>query len=335
MSAQLPDDETNRWATRFDERLPIYEKLRTEVDSAMEEALVEVGLKIHDYRSRLKERKSFLEKVTVKGYADPFRDMHDFVGARVVCLFLDDLATVDKLIRTTFLVVGHEDKTSNSSTEVFGYRAVHYDCQILPSQRGRIYEPIKAITFEIQVRTILQDAWASVEHYLGYKGSNSVPDESKRDFGALVGLFHLADKTFQQIKHASAKLDIAAEVAEQEAAKHRAHKGSAADAADVTINRSTLKAFLRQTFSDRRASDDATYSDFVEELTNSGVNGIETLRRLLVQGESAAEQAEVIDPPPSIDGEPSQYTDVGLARIAMDVAFPGFKEARFQKDRMA
>ncbi|WNG88495.1 hypothetical protein C6A87_004435 [Mycobacterium sp. ITM-2016-00317] len=330
MSAQLPDGDLDTWAATFDDRQPVYARLRSEVDSAMQEALDGQGLKIHYYTSRLKERRSFLEKVTRKGYADPFRDMHDFVAARVVCLFLDDLAIVDGLIRKTFLVVSHEDKTNSSSTEVFGYRAVHYDCQILPNQRGRIYEPIKAITFEIQVRTILQDAWASVEHYLGYKGSNSVPIESKRDFGALVGLFHLADKTFQQIKHASAQLDRDAEVAVKEVAEHGSQEGSVGNVSDVAINRSTLKAFLRQTFPDRRPSDDATYSDFVEELTKSDVSGINDLRRLLSRGKRVAEQAEANDPPPSIDGEPSQYTDVGLARIAMDVAFPGFKEARFR-----
>jgi ppGpp synthetase/RelA/SpoT-type nucleotidyltranferase len=233
------------------------------------EALGVRELKIHYYTSRLKERRSFLEKVARKGYADPFKEMHDFVGARVVCLFLDDLAIIDDLIRKTFLVVGHEDKTSSSSTEVFGYRAVHYDCQILPSQRGRLYDPIKSITFEVQVRTILQDAWASVEHYLGYKGSSSVPDESKRDFGALVGLFHLADKTFQQIKYASARLDRAAENTVKEAAEQ---EGLAADSAGIAINRSTLKAFLRQTYPDREISDDATYSDFVEELSAASRN---------------------------------------------------------------
>jgi hypothetical protein len=259
--------------------------------------------------------------------------MHDFVGARVVCLFLDDLQILDNIIRETFLVIGYEDKTNSSSAEVFGYQAVHYDCQILPNQRGRYYEPIKAITFEIQVRTILQDAWASVEHYLGYKGNNSVPDESKRDFGALVGLFHLADKTFQQIKYTSARLDSDAETVMRRVSASGQSTGVAADVADVSINRSTVKALLRQLFPEHRASDDLSYSDFVEELTQSDIIGVSRLSQLLMQEKEAAEACEAKDPPPSIDGNPSKYTDVGVARIAMDLALPHFKEARFRMNR--
>jgi putative GTP pyrophosphokinase len=331
MTAELPESRLEAWTAKFDDRQPIYKKLLGEVDSALTEAIAAQGLKIHHYSSRIKERDSFREKVGRKRYGDPFRDMHDLVGARVVCLFLEDLAKIDKIIRRTFEVMRHEDKTNDSATEVFGYRAIHYDCQILPSQRGRYYEPIKSIIFEIQVRTILQDAWASVEHYLGYKGNNSVPNESKRDFGALVGLFHLADKTFQQIKRASAKLDIDAEATVKEATAKQNAEGAAFATVDVGINRSTVKALLRQLFPDRRVSDDATYSDFVEELTSADVVGINKLKNLLLVGKVPAEESEAKDPPPSIDGEPAQFTDVGLGRMAMDCALPGFNEVRFRK----
>ena len=53
--------------------------------------------------------------------------------------------------------------------------------------------------FEIQVRTIAQDAWDSVSHYLDYK-NNSIRDELKRDFYALSGLFYVADTHFSFIK---------------------------------------------------------------------------------------------------------------------------------------
>ena len=271
-----------------------------------------------------------MEKVSRKGYSDLF-DTHDLVGARVVCLFLEDLETLDVIIRRTFSVISYEDKTQNASAEVFGYQSVHYDCELLHSQRGRYYDPIKSIVFEIQARTILQDAWASVEHYLGYKGNNSVPDESKRDFGALVGLFHLADKTFQQIKH-TAKSDIAAEAAVRAATAEHGGDGLV-EAVDDVINRSTVKALLRHLFPDRTASDDTIYSDFVEELTRAQVVGINGLKQLLLIGKAAAEDLEANDPPPSISNEPTRYTDVGLGRLAMDFALPGFKEIRFRTNR--
>ena len=74
--------------TEFDRRLPVYEKLRDEVDSALAEAVDTQNLKIHHYSSRLKDKQSFLEKISRKDYHHPFRDMRDLVGARVVCYSL-------------------------------------------------------------------------------------------------------------------------------------------------------------------------------------------------------------------------------------------------------
>jgi ppGpp synthetase/RelA/SpoT-type nucleotidyltranferase len=275
----------------------------------------------------VKQRHSFLEKIGRKGYQTPFQDMRDLVGARVVCLFLDDLSVVDEIIRRTFKVVGYEDKTQGSRSEVFGYQAVHYDCEIFENQHGRYYDPIKNIVFEIQVKTILQDAWASVEHYLGYKGQASVPSASKRDFGALVGLFHLADKTFQQIKHASTSSEIAAEAALQ---SFEASEAGQDKDADLALDRASVKALLRQLFPDRKPSSDFAYSDFVDELTKFGLSGVGELKNDLQSGLAAAEAAESQDPPPGIGNESARYMDVGIARIAMDIARPQFRHLRFQ-----
>jgi len=53
--------------------------------------------------------------------------MRDIVGARVVCLFLDDLPRIDNIIREKFDVKHYEDKTKEAGPDQFGYRAVHYD----------------------------------------------------------------------------------------------------------------------------------------------------------------------------------------------------------------
>jgi len=61
-------------------------------------------------------------------------------------------------------------------------------------------EEIKKIPFEIQVRTIAQDAWAAISHYLDYKKKSVIPDQLKRDFHALSGLFYVADTHFLFIR---------------------------------------------------------------------------------------------------------------------------------------
>lgn len=162
MTGDALDDRLENWTQQFDALATTYEDLRTEVESELRKAIDEAHVKIHNCLSRVKERDSFRDKIGRKNYPDPLTDMHDIVAVRVVCLFLDDLDRIDKVIRQKFVVLKHEDKTKSSAPDRFGYRSVHYDCQIRPSYSGPHYDHIKNIIFEVQVRTILQDAWSTL-----------------------------------------------------------------------------------------------------------------------------------------------------------------------------
>ena len=65
----------------------------------------------------------------------------------------------------------------------------------LPENRG--YAGIKC---EIQIRTVLQHAWAEIEHDLGYKSEIDIPKDIRRSFSRLAGLLEVADKEFQEIR---------------------------------------------------------------------------------------------------------------------------------------
>ncbi len=79
--------------------------------------------------------------------------------------------------------------------------SVHYvvsmneDRLKLPENRG--YAGIKC---EIQIRTVLQHAWAEIEHDLGYKSEIDIPKDIRRSFSRLAGLLEVADKEFQEIR---------------------------------------------------------------------------------------------------------------------------------------
>ncbi len=54
---------------------------------------------------------------------------------------------------------------------------------------------------EIQLRTILQDAWAEVEHELVYKSDISLPNQSiRRKLASLNATLTLSDLIFQEIR---------------------------------------------------------------------------------------------------------------------------------------
>ena len=53
---------------------------------------------------------------------------------------------------------------------------------------------------ELQVRSILQHAWASLQHDLMYKGERTPTDSVRRRLIALAGLLELADHEFMAVR---------------------------------------------------------------------------------------------------------------------------------------
>ncbi|WP_195166904.1 hypothetical protein [Mycobacteroides abscessus] len=312
------------WTEAYRQSEDSHQKLRDEVEFALEAALKDADIKVHAIPVRVKTLPSFLEKIQRKEYPNPIADMGDIVAGRVVCLFIDDIPKVEEIIRKTFNVIGYEDKAKNISPEIWHYTSIHFDCKLRDAHRGPRYDRLKDRRFELQVRTILQDAWAAVDHHLAYKGEESIPNELKRDFSALAGLFHVADKTFQQINYASQKLDKRAEELLQALIENRS-QAAVGGIADANIDRSTTKALLRELYPDRNSADDLIYSQFVEELIMADITSILTLRDLLEEGQSEAEEAEKKEPPMDLRTRMrGRYNDVGFARRTLSLAVPKF-----------
>ena len=97
-------------------------------------------------------------------------------------LFLSDLPRLDKLIRDCFNVVSYENKVTDSDPSSFGYMSVHYVTTPDDSHSGPRYDELKGIPIEIQIRTVVMDAWANVSHHLDYKGESSIPKDLRKDF---------------------------------------------------------------------------------------------------------------------------------------------------------
>lgn len=125
----------------------------------------------------------------------------DLVGLRVVCLHLDDIKEIQSLIESNFKEIDITDKSSqlDITEDKFGYKGLHLDLMI-NDQRSSLPEYIKfkTISFELQIRTIIQDAWSVLDHKIKYK--RNIPTELKRRINRLSALFEVADEEFLRIK---------------------------------------------------------------------------------------------------------------------------------------
>jgi len=148
------------------------------------------------YYGKLLRRKSDERRT---GEAIP---IHDIIGTRVVCPFLEDTERVEERLRGAFAVHEVERKGAERTFREFGYSSTHLLLEIPQDIRKR-YPDLNLKIAEVQVRTFLQDAWAEVEHELIYKNSNEITplDEPlRRKLAALNANLSLSDDIFQEIR---------------------------------------------------------------------------------------------------------------------------------------
>lgn len=230
-----------------------YSDLAQTVERILKECLKGRDIKIHSVNSRAKDPDSFKTKAasrsdhdpSVPKYQDPVRQITDLAGVRVITFFQKTLSEIDDVVNQEFEVVSRSDKGATLlEEERFGYLSIHYDVK-LNQQRAQLPEhrAFADSIVEIQVRTILQHAWAEIEHDIQYKSTLVIPAEIKRRFMALAGLFELADREFQSIQDA--------DVIISEQARASVQQGNL----DVEITPVALRLYL-----DRRLGSDGRIS---------------------------------------------------------------------------
>ncbi|MGD2095174.1 MAG: RelA/SpoT domain-containing protein [Phycisphaerales bacterium] len=191
---------------KYDEKQRLFEDLKRAGEAYLGRNLKKQNFK-YELSSRIKEFDSFSEKALRKKMSNPFDEMVDIVGLRVICLFQSDVDRAKEVIRETFQVVKEDNKITKIPTDVFNYAETHFDVRLrnLPDDKlaldeKRKFEILSRMVFEIQVRTICQHAWSSISHNMFHKNKGPVPKNIERDFYAINGMFYIADTHFEMIK---------------------------------------------------------------------------------------------------------------------------------------
>ena len=160
------------------------------------------------FKSRVKSFESYYKKILRKQPDAAIKknlvQLTDMMGIRVICAFMEDLSEVERQLMANFDVKEVERKGAEQSFREFGYESVHIlikipsDC--IPKEHKTPELP-SDIVCEIQIRTILQDAWAEVEHELIYKSEfNPFDKPLRRKLASINASLSLADTIFQEIR---------------------------------------------------------------------------------------------------------------------------------------
>ncbi len=187
----------------FLEKQKNYDLFCNRIVNLIGDLLRQNDLIVHNLSGRVKENQSLARKIEKKiDKYSSINDITDIVGIRIITHLESEVDIVEKLIRDEFKI---DEENSIDKRELnndqFGYRSLHLVIS-LNDLRDNLteYSAYKNLKCEIQIRSILQHAWAEIEHDLGYKGKIQIPDQYKRNFNRLSALLETADKEFDRLK---------------------------------------------------------------------------------------------------------------------------------------
>ncbi len=121
--------------------------------------------------NKIKRKRATGKRITLKNYKE---EITDLLGVRILHKFKDDWYDIDEHIRSTYELIEDPpiayirkgDNTDNLSDKFeikehdFGYRSLHYIVKSMPKKTS--------FKFEIQVRTIFEEAWGEIDHAVRY-----------------------------------------------------------------------------------------------------------------------------------------------------------------------
>ncbi|WP_036566683.1 GTP pyrophosphokinase [Oceanospirillum beijerinckii] len=194
--------DKNEFKVWLSENLPRYSSLTESVSTILKSLLNDNDVQYLSISGRAKEFNSAVEKFERKSYTDPTRQMTDLSGIRAILFFESDVKKVCEIVEAAFSVDKNNssNKDDSLSKDKIGYRSVHYVCSLGGSRKELPeYKALGGLSFEIQVRTVLQHAWAELAHDRSYKFSKELPKDIERKLYLYAGLLEVADKGFDEI----------------------------------------------------------------------------------------------------------------------------------------
>lgn len=188
----------------YGEAISSLDGLGTAVCNMVDVLLKHDGLAVHSVSHRVKTRESADGKLARKTdrYQD-YGDLLDLLGVRIITYFPEEVDRVCEIIEEAFDIDRENsvDKRKTLEPNVFGYMSAHYVAQLSgPRVALAEYANWRGVKFEVQIRTVLQHAWAEIEHDLGYKTEGALPQSFRRRFSRLAGLLEIADGEFSSIR---------------------------------------------------------------------------------------------------------------------------------------
>lgn len=216
-----------------------------------------------------------MNKAKLKKYKDPKSDIQDFAGIRVITFVKSDVIKACDLIKSQFEIdeVNSVDKGEELGDDRVGYRSVHYVAKFKEDRLSLPeYKKFTGLNFEIQVRTILEHAWADISHDRTYKFNNNLTNvnDIRRRFALAAASLEMVDREFDRLANEIEQLSI--QVADGNLS--------------FSIDGTSLLAYLENKFGEEvvyRAVSPKIMTTLLEELSLMNVNTLSDLDKIIIE----------------------------------------------------
>lgn len=176
------------------------------IGDAIRARLRDDGLNHHTVQARVKDPgsvKEKLDRLTADGrfkYERGLEQLDDLIGVRIIMFLEPDIADVATALKGQFSCREDDDKTSSQRRNgQIGYAGRHLILEVAAGNVPVGCQTFVGERFEVQIRTVLQHAWAAFEHDIRYKGLAEANAEVDRAFTMASTLIELADAQFSAI----------------------------------------------------------------------------------------------------------------------------------------
>lgn len=158
---------------------------------------------IHHVEGRLKSPQSIIKKLNHKNMdvnITSAKELNDIAGIRVVCGYLDDVYNIADMLlaQTDIKLIKRQDYIKEPNFN--GYRSLHLDIEVPVF----LSDHIEKVIVEIQIRTVAQDFWASLEHDIRYKSDKYIPqdicDDMLQSANEIAAIDLKMQETFKKIQ---------------------------------------------------------------------------------------------------------------------------------------
>lgn len=189
-------------AELYEKRLPLLQRVATSLEAELVDHFAGVA-RVDRISFRAKTAKSFLEKAEREKdpYEVPLAEIEDQIAGRIIVLFSTDVELAVERLCEIFTSVekGHHRPTRYNEFDYESHHSVHVlAAHHKPADWAELED--MPTTFEMQVRTLFQHAYAEPQHDLGYKSAAPLDDAISRELAWIAAGCWGGDQALERVR---------------------------------------------------------------------------------------------------------------------------------------